>query len=227
MPNSVQPSIDLLRDRTFQCVIVDNDMTLVDSNPGIFASWGRWITEYGIERMNLIGKTGMSTTAIVESLISDDSLWAEAVRRIDELEVEFAHQTTALPGSARLLTELPDSRLVVASSGTHPIIRARLAAAGLALPTHIVSSDDVKHAKPAPDIFQYAAGKLGFDPAECLVIEDSLNGLTAGRVAGCATLALTTTHSVDELEAEGIVNTLEDVEWIVTEHGIRLELAES
>lgn len=226
MPNPVIPAIDSLLTRTFQCVIVDNDMTLVDSNPGIISSWGTWITEYEIDHFLLADKAGMSTAAIVASLIPDESAWTQALTRIDELELEFAYQTTAFPGSERLLTELPDSRIVVASSGTHPIIRARIEAAGLALPTHIVSSEDVKRAKPSPDIFLYAAELLGFDPVDCLVIEDSINGLVAGRAAGCATLALTTSHPADELIADGLVNTLGDVQWLVTEHGVQVKLAQ-
>jgi|SRR6185437_2295583 len=49
---------------------------------------------------------------------------------------------------------------------------------------HIYSADHVTHAKPAPDLFLHAAGSLGVAPAECLVIEDSVNGVTAGIAAG-------------------------------------------
>lgn len=226
MPHSINPAIASLQTRIFQCVIVDNDMTLVDSNPGIISSWGTWISEHGIDQFLLSDKAGMSTSAIVAELIPDERTWEQALKRIDDLELEFAYQTTALPGSERLLKKLPDSRLAVASSGTHPIIRARIEAAGLSLPTHIVSSDDVERAKPAPDIFLFAAALLGFEPADCLVIEDSQNGLAAGRAAGCATLALTTSHPADELIADGIVNTLGDVQWLVTDHGVQVELAQ-
>jgi HAD superfamily hydrolase (TIGR01509 family) len=49
---------------------------------------------------------------------------------------------------------------------------------------HVFSAQHVKHAKPAPDLFLLAAKALDIPPAECLVIEDTVNGVTAGRAAG-------------------------------------------
>jgi HAD superfamily hydrolase (TIGR01509 family) len=49
---------------------------------------------------------------------------------------------------------------------------------------HIYSADDVTHAKPAPDLFLHAASALGVAPRDCLVIEDSVNGVKAGLAAG-------------------------------------------
>ena len=53
----------------------------------------------------------------------------------------------------------------------------------------------VKSPKPAPDIFLEAAGRLGVAPSECLVIEDSCNGLNAARSAGMARVAFYNPHS--------------------------------
>jgi HAD superfamily hydrolase (TIGR01509 family) len=49
---------------------------------------------------------------------------------------------------------------------------------------HIYSGDDVARGKPAPDLFLLSAGRLGVQPARCVVIEDSVNGVKAGVVAG-------------------------------------------
>jgi beta-phosphoglucomutase-like phosphatase (HAD superfamily) len=75
---------------------------------------------------------------------------------------------------------------VAIASGAHPaIIRAAVEAAGLAsLFRTIVSADDVPRGKPAPDVYLEAARRLGVAPARCLVIEDSRNGVLAGRAAG-------------------------------------------
>ncbi len=50
--------------------------------------------------------------------------------------------------------------------------------------TVVVSSDEVAHGKPAPDVYLEAARRLGIAPASCLVVEDSLNGVRAGKAAG-------------------------------------------
>ena len=81
--------------------------------------------------------------------------------------------------------------------------------------TAIVSGDDIEHSKPAPDIFLLAAEKLGVDPHECIVIEDSQNGVRAGNAAGMHTIgyygspsnrqdlseAAVTIHHYDEIAA--------------------------
>ncbi len=61
--------------------------------------------------------------------------------------------------------------------------------------THIVSGMQVAHPKPAPDIFLAAADALGVQPCECVVIEDSFNGVTAARAAGMAVLGFANPNS--------------------------------
>jgi beta-phosphoglucomutase-like phosphatase (HAD superfamily) len=68
--------------------------------------------------------------------------------------------------------------------------------------SRIVSAVDAAAPKPAPDVFLLAAKRMGVPPSECLVVEDSLFGLKAGRAAGMRVAAyLGATHQVDELVA--------------------------
>lgn len=69
----------------------------------------------------------------------------------------------------------------------------------------VVTGLEIKHKKPAPDIFLKAAKLAGAAPDCCLVIEDAISGVTAGKAAGAKVLALTTTFSPDELS---------DADWI-------------
>ena len=71
-------------------------------------------------------------------------------------------------------------RVAIATSCSAPLARARLAAAGLAVPGVLVSADQVEHGKPAPDCYLLAAERLGVDPAACLVFEDAPAGIAAG-----------------------------------------------
>jgi beta-phosphoglucomutase-like phosphatase (HAD superfamily) len=80
----------------------------------------------------------------------------------------------------------------------------------------VVSSDEVEHGKPAPDVYLLAARRLGVDPARCLVVEDSLNGVRAGRAAGM-TVVLVPNASVPPAEgtrelADAIVESLADLD---------------
>ena len=74
----------------------------------------------------------------------------------------------------------------VASSTRLPSLLTNLATAGLSdlVDGRVYSASQVKRAKPAPDVFLFAASQMGADPADCLVIEDSVAGVTAARRAG-------------------------------------------
>jgi HAD superfamily hydrolase (TIGR01509 family) len=88
----------------------------------------------------------------------------------------------------------------LASSAHSRAIAAALEATGLADAFRVViSSDEVAHGKPAPDVFLEAARRLGVEPASTLVVEDSYNGLRAGRAAGMTTV-LVPNHSIPPAE---------------------------
>jgi HAD superfamily hydrolase (TIGR01509 family) len=67
----------------------------------------------------------------------------------------------------------------------------------------VVTAEDVTHGKPHPEPYLTAVVRLGLPADECLVIEDSLHGLAAARAAGCRTLGLATSYSVETLAAAG------------------------
>lgn len=70
----------------------------------------------------------------------------------------------------------------------------------------LVTADDIKNHKPAPDVFLEAANKLGVDPNECVVIEDAKNGIDAAKNANMKTIGLITDyHSADELKHANLV----------------------
>ncbi|MUZ72813.1 HAD-IA family hydrolase [Agrobacterium vitis] len=81
----------------------------------------------------------------------------------------------------------------VASSSQPDRIALSLSVTGLIerFEPHIFSATMVKNGKPAPDLFLYAAEKMGIDPHHCMVVEDSPAGLTAARAAGMRALAFT------------------------------------
>ncbi|MGY3132877.1 beta-phosphoglucomutase-like phosphatase (HAD superfamily) [Bradyrhizobium sp. USDA 4501] len=78
----------------------------------------------------------------------------------------------------------------MASSGTPEKIHHGLTCAGLydQLAPHIFSATQVKRGKPAPDLFLFAAAQMGATPARCVVIEDSVAGVTGARAAGMTVL---------------------------------------
>lgn len=92
-----------------------------------------------------------------------------------------------------------DVRLAVASSSYEEQIESNLKIAGIrSYFDAIVSGKEVRHGKPAPDIFLLAAEKIGCRPQECYVFEDSSNGIRAGHAAGCTSIMIPDLIAPDE-----------------------------
>lgn len=106
--------------------------------------------------------------------------------RVDEMVFRrFSTELATITGVVEVLEALKNPRCV-ASSTQLPRLRENLGKVGLLdhFDPHVFSGSQVKRGKPAPDVFLYAASQMGADPAHCLVIEDSLTGVTAARRAG-------------------------------------------
>ena len=129
----------------------------------------------------------------------------------------YASELEAIPhiGEAIAAIDLPKC---VASSGTPEKIRHGLITAGLfdALAPHIFSAVQVARGKPAPDLFLFAAEQMKAIPSRCLVIEDSVPGVTGGRAAGMTVLGFhggshCTAGHADLLRAAGAAVTFDDM----------------
>lgn len=76
----------------------------------------------------------------------------------------------------------------------------------------IITGLDVKKKKPSPDIYLMAAKNLGLDPGSCLVVEDAVSGIEAGKAAGCRCLAITSSFDSAALQkADWICDSLSNV----------------
>ncbi len=92
-------------------------------------------------------------------------------------------------------------KLAVATSADRVKMEINLAALGLPEDTfdRTVNGLEVVRKKPFPDIYLEAARRLQLQPEECLVVEDAVSGIEAGKSAGCKCLALTTSFAADQL----------------------------
>jgi sugar-phosphatase len=209
-------SLGTLEARTFAAVLFDMDGTLIDSIPVVIRSWVRWAQEEGVDPRQLAGFHGVPAKGIIARLLPPDRVDA-AFDRIEAIEIADTDGITVLPGALDALAALSGEvqRCAIATSCTRPLADTRLAATGLPAPAVVVTASDVAKGKPHPDPFLLAAARLGVDPADCLVVEDAPGGLEAGRAAGCATLAVSTTTAAADLVADAVVETLADVRFSV------------
>ena len=167
-------------------LLFDNDGVLVDSVASGNEAWSQWAREHDLDPEHVLELIhGRRAADTVGTLLPADQV-AAATDRINALELSTADATVALPGAHALLTSLVEAGLpwAVATSATRDLALARLRAAGLPVPEVLVTADDVARGKPAPDPYAEAATRLGLDPADCVVLEDSPAGVEAGVAAG-------------------------------------------
>ena len=214
-----------LADEVFEAIIFDMDGTLIDSTPAVQRAWTTWAIEHGLTAADIAGNHGVPSAGVVRAVLPEDR-HASAIARINELEINDVGDIVVLPGAAEALATLAGAKNAIATSCTVPLANARIGAAGLVPPTVLVTADDVKHGKPAPDPFLEAAKRLGVDPTRCLVVEDAPKGLQSAHAAGCFTLAVVTTTPEDELLADAVVANLASVRFVPGTDGIRVVLAD-
>jgi HAD superfamily hydrolase (TIGR01509 family) len=116
-----------------------------------------------------------------------------------------------IPGVADALAQIT-LPVCVASSSWPESIAHKLSLCGLAerFGDHVFSATQVRHGKPAPDLFLLAAERLAADPSRCAVIEDSPVGVQAGRAAGMRTFAYAAAGTVAPDQLEGPATTVFD-----------------
>ncbi|NPD14722.1 HAD family hydrolase [Xinfangfangia sp. D13-10-4-6] len=104
----------------------------------------------------------------------------------------MATELQPVEGIRDALERLPGPK-AVASSSALPKLRRSLEVCGLSdfFGPHVYSASQVARGKPFPDVFLFAARQCGVDPADCLVVEDSVAGVTAARAAGMRVVGLT------------------------------------
>lgn len=192
-------------------LLFDNDGVLVDSDAGALDAWARWARGRGLDPDDVLPIVhGRRAADTVARLVPPEER-AAALAEIDRLELVTAHTTVAMPGARELLTSLPAGRWAVVTSGNQALATARLEAAGLPLPDLLVTADDVTEGKPAPDGYLLAARRLGFDPGEVVVLEDSSAGVRAGLAAGAEVVGVG--EHAGTTEAGAVVRNLSGITW--------------
>lgn len=172
-------------------VIFDCDGVLVDSEPiavridvEMLAEVGVTMTEEEvIERY--VGRSPGVMVAETEARLGrrlPEGWFERGEARIREA---YATELQPVPGVVDALGAM-EGPVCVASSSGHDSLRYKLELTGLyeRFAGHIFSAAEVVNGKPAPDLFLHAASRMGFAPAECVVVEDSRYGVQAARAAG-------------------------------------------
>lgn len=193
-----------------KCVIFDCDGVLVDSEIigirvllGLAAQYGVTMDEQEAVRV-MSGRHLVESVAILQSLtdrpFADDFIEQYRTRSY----ALFEKEVKPVEGIREVLEQLT-LPFCVASSGPVKKIEMNLRLTGL-LPFFegkIFSAYTINSWKPDPGIFLHAAATMGFEPAHCAVVEDSLAGIQAAKAGGFRALGYASEHSAAYLQAAG------------------------
>lgn len=195
--------------------IFDWDGVIIDSAQLHEQSWRRLAKELGktVERESFIRGFGMKSAQIIEQIhhwATDPGEVARLANRKELLYREIVAESdiAPLPGVVEWLQKLTEAGVpcAVASSTQRLNIEVVLTRIGLQKNfTVIVSSEDVVHGKPDPDVFLKAAERLEMAPEHCVVFEDAHVGIEAAHAAGMKAVAVATTHPAETLKTADVV----------------------
>lgn len=204
--------------------LFDWDGVIIDSSKQHEESWEMLADELGkpMPADHFLRGFGMKNQVIIPDILG----WSNDPDEIHQysLRKEYLYREIVrergiepLPGVLDVLRMLSDNEVPcsVASSTHRENIETIFDVIGVrGYFQAVVTSEDVLHGKPDPEVFLKAAKKLGRDPRHCVVFEDAHVGIEAGLAAGAKVIAVATTNVLDSLgRADRAVASLKDVDW--------------
>jgi HAD superfamily hydrolase (TIGR01509 family) len=201
--------------------LFDLDGTLVDSVYNHVRAWHLALREEGIELSvwRIHRKIGMSGGLFTHQLLRelgraiDDATIKRLRARHAELYVSLASEIVPLPGAVELLKKLTELELpwAIATSGRMETAKENLRSLGVGGHAVVVTRDQVKYAKPDPDLFVEAAERLGATAQGSYVIGDSIWDMIAAARCGALGIGLLSGgYGRDELERAGALRVYDD-----------------
>jgi len=214
---------------TFSCaaILFDLDGVLVDSTGAVDREWRAWAQRKGVDGDAVMAIAhGVRTLEVIQRVAPHLDAEQE-VRELESREADHQEGVRVMPGAAELVHSIPEGRWGVVTSGTRLLASARLRFCGLPVPKVLVTADDVAYGKPHPEPYLKGAERLGFEPADCLVIEDAPAGIQAARAGGMKVIGITSTYTADALEhADAVIGKLGQIRITANEVGkLRVEAA--
>jgi len=203
-------------------VIFDMDGVLADTGPIHFQSWVKMANEdagVNFTKEFFEESFGQQSIPITRELVGS-RVEQKLVVKWANLKEKYYREIVRdklipLPGAIELIRDLKKDKIKLAVGSSGPLENVELLLTSLKIKhcfNVVITAEDVKNGKLAPDVFLIAANNLNINPENCVVIEDAPVGIEAAKRAGMKSIALTTTHKKEELFQSDIV--VEDLTYI-------------
>ncbi len=190
--------------------LFDLDGVLTDTSEFHYRAWQRLANEEGLpfnrkdnEALRGVGRRESLNLLLKGKIIDEETAhtWMERKNHYYVEQVEAMTTNDLLPGAIDLLKQLRRAGIkvcIASASKNAPLVVDRLK-----LRPYIdllVDGSHVSRSKPAPDLFLFAADRLGMDPEECVVVEDATAGIAAATAAGMHSLGIGPSERVGDAD---------------------------
>jgi HAD superfamily hydrolase (TIGR01509 family) len=194
-----------------RAIIFDLDGVLADSEPTWDEIDAQLLGEYGVKyrgeyHREVLGVSYRGSVEFFKKTFKIKAPTDEMMKRRGEIAADFfANKIGLFPQVKDVLEKLREMKLKLAvatssvSASARPFLDRHLLMKYFEV---VITGDEIERGKPHPDIYLSAAERLGVAPNECLVIEDSLSGVAAGKAAGMRVAAIPDRRFVDPRDYE-------------------------
>lgn len=191
--------------KKLKAALFDLDGVVFDTEPQYTIFWGEQCREFHPEHPGLeIEIKGQTLTQIFDRWFSGELAYTQPLitKRLDAYEAQMDYVYVA--GFERFVMELKAQgvKTAVVTSSNKPKMQSvyQYRPEFTTLFDEILTSEDFAESKPSPDCYLRGAARFGATPDECVVFEDSFNGLRSGRAAGMFVVGLTTSNPKERIK---------------------------
>ena len=214
-----------MRNEELKGIIFDMDGVLLHSSPIHERAFRDALAELPVRTFEYASVAGMRTDEALRAILtrngiphSGELIASLAAAKTRQAREAIARDNPVDPQCGAVLERLARKYLLAlassASAATVDLFVDRNAVREKF--SCILNGSDVPCAKPAPDIYELACRRLGLPPNECLIVEDAVSGVRAGKSAGVAVWGIASTCSADELEQAGADRVLDNLGDLIT-----------
>ena len=194
--------------------LFDMDGVIVDSNPFHKISLKQFCKKYGHDlseeqlKEKIYGRTNKDWITNVFGKLDEHVLRNYAEEKEALFREVYTNDIKPVDGLIAFLQKVDEQKVprAIATSAPRANVDFTLMKTGIGKFFKVILDESfVSKGKPDPEIYLKTAAALNFNPKNCLVFEDSLSGVKAGKTAGCKVVGITTTHSREELHETDLV----------------------
>jgi beta-phosphoglucomutase len=195
-------------------VLFDMDGVIVDTNPFHKIAIRQFCAKYGFELSEddmikrVYGRTNTDWITNLFGSLTRDELFAYADEKESLFRELYGPHLAPVPGLIDFLKLLKSENITAAIATSAPPANLHFIVEGLNIGAYFQTMLDetyVTKGKPDPEIYIKTAAAVGLPNAQCIVIEDSLSGIAAGKAAGSKVIGITTTHTREEMANTDLV----------------------